>query len=219
VPEDVEAALAPHDKAGVLRTCGYGVPNEDFAMTSGNRRVTLFAEGEITLDHFEIYAVPIPEQMIQAPGKKKIMVALAYDPPVRRRRADYLGVLMDPILIRGKTADEVREAFRKIQPDEDAEKAFKSPFKVDLEPSLNPREQPGRKYSTLQRAEFSFQRLSKPYGDTYWLVVRATRRRWVPLDVETQRYAVAVTLSADEPNLYALVRQRVMLRTRARGRA
>jgi hypothetical protein len=68
--------------------------------------LTLIAQGTITLDTLILYEVPIPDALRNALGKKKIIASLAFDPLVRRRRAEYLGVEMGMNLFRGKTPDE-----------------------------------------------------------------------------------------------------------------
>lgn len=55
----------------------------------------MIVQGTLGIDTFAIYAVPITDEFIGARGKKRIRVALAFDPPVRRRRMDYLGIVMN----------------------------------------------------------------------------------------------------------------------------
>jgi hypothetical protein len=198
------------DKEAVSRICGYGQIDEELAMVSSDRRVTLVANGSLKIDHFRIYEVPTPAEFKKAKGEKRITVALAYDPPVRRRRQDYLGIRMDFMLIRGKTPEEISEAYAKVAGDEDPERAFGSKFRVKVEPPQTK----GPAKGTLQRGVFRFNRERQDYGETFYLVVRAARR-WAPLEIDVQDFAVAVSLEADDPQLYA----RLQARARARGRA
>jgi hypothetical protein len=209
----LDQAFGQHAK---IKVCGYGLPDDDFALYSWDRRVTLLAQEQIKLDHFQIFSVPIPESFRNASGQRVISVSLAFDPPVRRR-FDYLGVEMDMFLIRGKTLGEVHDAFKKIAPDEDASEAIGSPYRIDLEPKATSRQGGySRKKSTLQRGLFTMKRKGqKDYGDTYLLVVRA-ERKWASAAIESQDYAVAVTLTADEPKLYNQVRQRIQQRERVK---
>lgn len=210
VPEPSRALIeAKLDKDAVMHVCGYGQVDEELATASSDRRVTLVAESTLKIDHFRIYEVPTPEEFRKAKGEKRLTVALAFDPPVRRRRLDYLGVRMDFMLIRGKTPSEIAEAYAKVT-DDDPEGAFGSPFKVKIEPP--PTKGPSK--GTLQRGEFRFSRERTDYGDTFYLVVRASRR-WAPPEVDEQSFAIAVSLEADDPQLYA----RLQARARARGRA
>jgi hypothetical protein len=122
---------------------------------------------------------------------------------------DYFGAEMNMYLIRGKSLEEVYNAYRKTEPGEDAEEAFKEPYKVALEPLARP-----RKKSTLQCATFTMKQAPrKDYGNEYWLVVRA-ENKWALPEIEQQNYAVAVTLAADAPDLYVQVRQRIRTRVR-----
>lgn len=209
IPAAARKCLNRLDNHAAIKVCGYGLPEEALALRSTDRRVTLYAQSEIPLDHFHIYRVPIPESFLQAAGTRTIIVALAFDPPVRGRRMDYLGVEMNMYLIRGKSLEEVYNAYRKTEPGEDAEEAFESPYKVSLKPVAQ-----SRKKSTLQCATFTMKHTPrKDYGNEYWLVVRA-ENKWAPPEIEQQNYAVAVTLVADAPDLYVQVRQRVRTRVR-----
>ncbi len=92
VPSSMKAAVT--DESSLFRFAGYGQIDEARAFNSFDNDVTMVAEGKQKLDTFSVYAVPVPDVMLQAAGLKTIRVALAYDPPVRRRRIDYLGVEM-----------------------------------------------------------------------------------------------------------------------------
>ena len=54
-------------------------------------------------------------------------------------------------------------------------------------------------------------------GETYWLLVRS-QRKWAQVEIENQQYAVAVTLEADNDELYNSISLRLQQRAR-RGRA
>jgi hypothetical protein len=211
--------LFPGNKDAAFRVAGYGRVSPENALTSSDHRVTMIAEGTIGIDTFAVYAVPITEEFLRARGKKRIRVALAFDPPVRRRRMDYLGVVMNFQMIKGKTLQEVIAAFEAVRPDEDAEGAIPTPFNIPFEPKGRPlREAYRRNTSTLQVGCFEFERGAARYGGTYYLLVRS-QRKWAPVEVERQDYAVAVTLEAFEDELYNSVSLRLQQRTRIRGRA
>ena len=99
--------------------------------------------------------------------------------PVRRRRQKYLGVEMDLALIRGKSIDEIVDAYHALTSAErSATKAktrtipgaFAAPFKCDLQPT-----QSTLKTSTLRRSEWTFSRETQDYGDTWYLLAWAKR--------------------------------------------
>jgi len=217
VPQEI-AALFPDNKDAVFRVSGYGRISSENALTSSDHRVTMVAQGTVGIDTFAIYAVPITNEFLAARGKKTIQVALAFDPPVRRRRMDYLGVQMNFQMIRGKTLAEVTAAFEAVGPDEEADGAIPQPYNIPFEPKGRPlREAYRRNTSTLQLGCFEFERATR-YSDTYWLLVRS-QRKWAPVEIERQDYAVAVTLEAHEDQLYNSISLRLQQRTRLRGRA
>lgn len=220
VPANAQDLLSvlpgPEDK--IARACGYGLIDLDLAMDSADRRVCLVKQDRLILDSFKVYEVPVPAEFCSAPGRKTISVSLAFDPPVRKRRAEYLGVEMSFRLIRGKTLDQIVDAYRQLAPNEEPESAINGRNLVKLEPAENSRSTAGiRKKSTLQKASHTFLRLYD-YGETYYLVVRA-ERKWAPLDIQNQDYGLVVTLSAEEPRLYQLIRERIQAAVRVRARA
>ena len=80
VPSEI-LELFPEDKDATSRVAGYGRISAEDAIGSSDRRVTMIAEGVIAVDSFAIYAVPITDVVWGARGKKRIRVALAFDPP------------------------------------------------------------------------------------------------------------------------------------------
>lgn len=218
IPPQITALFQGNEDAA-YKVAGYGRISPENALTSSDHRVTMIAQGTIGIDTFAVYAVPITDEFIGAHGKKRIRVALAFDPPVRRRRMDYLGVVMNFQMIRGKTLAEVIAAFEAVGPDEDAEGAIPQPYNIPFEPKGRPRKSAYRRNtSTLQVGCFEFERGAARYDDTYWLLVRS-QRKWAPVELERQDYAVAVTLEAYEDELYNSISLRLQQRTRVRGRA
>lgn len=95
----------------VLRLVGYGFCAEDDLIWSRANRVRLVAMDEIEEDKFHIYRVPVPEAFLTAQGRRGITVALAYDPPVRSSRREYVARTMWVEVLHGLTTEEV-EAYR-----------------------------------------------------------------------------------------------------------
>lgn len=216
VPEAASNRITPiNGDDAILRVCGYGLPDAELALESGDRRVTLIAQGTITLDTLILYEIPIPDALRNALGKKRIIASLAFDPPVRRRRADYLGVEMGMNLFRGKTPEEIVAAYRSVTRDEreDAPGALRAPHQCDLLPKSRVVET-----STLQRREWAFTRTADNYGDTYYLMIQA-KRNWALPEITSQDFGLAVTLTAAAPQLYNQIQQRVRARQRVRRRA
>ena len=217
VPSSMKAAVT--DESSLFRFAGYGQIDEARAFSSFDDAVTMVAEGKQKLDTFSVYAVPIPDVMLQAAGMKTIRVALAYDPPVRRRRMDYLGVEMAFQMVRGKTLDEVIAAYRALDPSVETEPTISGSAIIDFLPKSRPKNVTHKRAaSTLQVGEFTFRKNASRYGNTYWLVVRS-QRRWAPSpEFETQDYGIAVSLAADTDELYTNVNLQLRQRTRIRTR-
>ena len=215
VPEAAERALRPVARDATLRLCGYGRPDLEFARASDEGRVVLYGESALALDNFHIYEVPIPEELINLRGTRRISVTLAYDPPVRHTRFDYLGVRMSFRLIRGRTVQEIAEAFRRRAVDEEAvDRLTSTKYDCPMEPPPTVREG-----GTLQKAILTMRRAPRPeYGDTYHVVVRCVKR-WAGEEFSPQRYAVVVVIehSADV-DLYSRIQARVRQRARVRAR-
>jgi Subtilase family len=77
----------------ILRTVGYGQPSVEFCWSVPNR-VTLVTEEVVPYKSFHVYSLIVPESFLQEKGKRSITVSLAYDPPTRLSRRDYIATAM-----------------------------------------------------------------------------------------------------------------------------
>lgn len=191
-----ENAYATLDKVSdrdALMICGNGVPNVGHAVGSDDSRVVFFANDTIAPDHFAVFELPIPSLFQTTKGIREITVSLAFDPPVRHTRADYLGLTMGWRLLRGTDEKKVFDKFRKWEQAEGDPPEFPDKFNCKTFPGPTLREK-----GTLQCARFVAQRSIATYGDTYYVAVWC-RRRWAPDTVKSQRFSLAVQLrhSAD----------------------
>jgi hypothetical protein len=220
IPEPAREVLQVLGNDAYLRVCGYGKPNFHTATYSLDNRVTLFAQNELLGDRFHVYEIPLPDIFRNTRGKRSINVTLAFDPPTRHTRKDYLGFTMRFWLVRGKPLREVENIFRRSEPGEETVEGISNTvFECKLEPGHRIR---GR--GTLQRGVFAISRNpNEGYGETYYLVVQ-TARNWG--DEETQRYAVVVVLEhlgletriRENISLYQAVQERIEARERIRIR-
>jgi hypothetical protein len=172
------------------------------AAYSDDHRVVYFADDQLEVDKFAIYRLPIPAEF-QTGGKRTIRVSLAYDPPVRRTRAEYVGTKMDFRLIRGCPADEVSDHFRSYTGEDGDHIEMPKKNNCNLKPG--PTHRAG---NTLQTAEVSYTKETLDYGDEYFLVVRCAGG-WAVGEAR-QRFAVVVELEHQAGvQLYARLRPRV----------
>lgn len=204
-----EQKLQPFGEEAIRNVCGYGVPDTQSAVTSDDNRVVLYAQDVIPFDYFYVYEVPVPPEFITTKGERNITVTLAFDPPTRHTRVDYLGARMSFRLVRGATLDQVKEHYRRRDSDEGPVPEMEGSV-CDDRPTPTVREK-----GTLQKATFRMARNPKnDYGDTYYLVVRC-ERRWARDDEGPQRFALVVEMRHQtDIQLYERIRERVRVRLR-----
>ncbi|MDQ2081718.1 S8 family peptidase [Xanthobacteraceae bacterium Astr-EGSB] len=188
------------------RAClGYGVPDIARVLDSEERRVVLIADRqELATDQFALYRVPLPKEFQTTKGERYIRVSLAFDPPVRHTRFEYLGLRLNYHLIRGMKPEAIFEHFRRRAKDEAPFEKLAASSKCELQPSRDL-----RATSTLQKSTFKMARNIDRYGDDYFLAVFA-ERRWAGEDITHQRFAVAVELEHEaQINVHQQLRVRL----------
>lgn len=211
-PEPVASQF--HDPDERLRVAGYGQPHADFAITSGGPRVVMVFDGELPTDTAAIHPIPVPESFARGRADRRIAVSLAYDPPVRRQRREYLAGEMNFDLLRNVTEDEVRERYSR-QGGSPLPLYSGRREKLDLRPGTQ-----ATGNSTLVCRSVDPRTLDPDDGDVYYLAVSHRSAQWA--DAGDQRYALAVELADHQRiglDLYAAVQAqaRVSARVRVRG--
>jgi len=203
IPEATTRRLTGFDTRDKARVCGNGRADTLRAAYSDDHRVVLYAEDSLEMDHFAVYRVPIPAAF-QQKGKRTIRVSLAYDPPVKRTRAEYVGTSMNFRLIRGCPVDHVFQHFRSRVGEGSKPPEMPNKYDCDLIPKTNARDK-----NTIQAASITFSADTVSYGDEYHLVVRCVGR-WAVDEVLRQNFALVVELEHHaQVQLYARVRQRL----------
>ncbi|MBR0690704.1 S8 family peptidase [Bradyrhizobium manausense] len=204
-PSEAVQKLSPLGEKAMRHCMGYGMPDLNRALNSEEARVIMFADRqELPIDQFALYRVPLPKEFQSTKGRRHIKVSLAFDPPVRHSRLEYLGLRMNYHLLRGMTAEAIIDHFRHRNRDEVPFEDLPGTAKCTLSPSRDV-----RGTSTLQCSTFKMTKNIDRYGDEYYLAVFA-ERRWAGEEVTHQRFAVAVELEHEaEINLYNQLRVRV----------
>ena len=201
IPEETSDRLRAMDAKEMASIVGNGVVDPSKAAYSDDHRVIYFADDVLNIDRFAIYRIPIPAEF-QTGGKRTIRVSLAYDPPVRRTRAEYLGTKMDFRLIRGCPADHISEHYRSHAGQDTTHPDLQPKYDCDLKPNKTQ-----RAGNTLQTGSISFTKDTVDYGNEYHLVVRCIGG-WATDEVQ-QRFAVVVELEHQAGiQLYARLRAR-----------
>ena len=102
---------------------GYGRPSTARAIESTSHRAILVANDQIPIDGVHIYRIPVPSTFYDSGGKRGVDISLAYSPPTRVRRLDYLASRMEFHLVKGLPVDEVVEIFVKDQGEDQADES------------------------------------------------------------------------------------------------
>lgn len=204
------------DKGDLLNTVGYGVPNVEYCWSTPNR-VTLVAEDIVGYRTFHVYSLVVPEDFLQEPGRRSISVALAYDPPTRLSRRDYIATAMWLEVFGGLTTEQVVE--------------YKSKYDGDGKPPMVPDRNKLKfspagqtiRMSTVQKRSWSsnkgtvFLNRPDPKGDASLHIFVGCQPRFPnPLGEDSQRYALVVTLEHDSQSIDVYQQVRTRVRTRAR---
>lgn len=212
----------------ILRIYGYGQPDFERARWSASNEVLLLEDDTIGIDTFQIYTIPsLPPEFTTTKGTGAISVTLAFDPPTRHTRGDsYLGVTMEFVLFRnlppGAVAD-VTRAWSMEERETREDKTLPSlksihtqggpPVRMDLKPGVTKRNK-----GTLQRGVVNIKGASWQYDHSPLVLAVKCQRKWAPLEITDQRFAIVVSVAHEEPSLdlYARISQQARLYQRVR---
>lgn len=210
IPQDAASRLgAMVDSNEVKSIYGHGQADVIKATYSSENRVVLYADDSLEKDHFVVYEVPIPTEYQTVKGVRELKVTLAYNPPTRHSRADYMGITMNFRVVRGKDPEFIFEHYRRRTEAEGSAPELPNRYNCDLQPGPASRDK-----STIQTGTIRFQRDIQAYGDRYFLVVRCLSG-WADY-VASQSFSVVVELSHQaDIKLYQRVQQRVRTRVQA----
>lgn len=212
-------ALSVNDEVIRHRLYGLGRPDPQRATESGPERVTMTFDGEMAVDTVIIHPIPVPEPFAQgASVTRTLQVALAFDPPVRRQRREYLAGAMQLDLYRAIDIEDLAEILCRQDPDAPNPLVNDRRHVQSLEPGVA-----SLRSSTLQLRTWRPRRLNVDDGQSYLLAVTHRRQTWARgADYDHQKYALAVTIAEEARmnlDLYALVTQQIEVSARVRVRA
>jgi hypothetical protein len=199
-----------------LRVGGYGVTEPDRAAFSADNRVVLIAEDSLEEDHFHLYELEIPTEFLNGAGSRSLRVTLAYDPPVRGTRREYLARTMRLQLFRGLQAQQIFDEMARVRTTE-AELRVADKNKVPIVPSGTQLQ-----WSTVQSVRFAakgataFNYPAGKDGAVLFHILVACTKRFDAGGTTQQPYALVASLEHADGSvrLYNAVRQRVQERVR-----
>jgi len=208
------------------RASVYGEPRADRVLESQGPRAILTFEGSMSTNSVVVHELPVPYDFAAGVSRRSLRVALAFDPPVRRSRREYMAGSMYVELVRGMSFEEVAAHYER-QPSIAEVEADPRLIRRELPGrGLRPRLSPGREFlsgSTLVRQDYVDEAWD-PDLVGYFLVVSHSRARWSSRqqrEYATQSYSLVVELSDQgrpELNVHGLVAARLQERARAEQR-
>ena len=207
-----------------LRVSAYGEPDADRILESSTQRVVLIYEGVIETNGIQVHNVPIPREFADGFSRRSFRVALAFDPPVRRRRREYIAGTMAIEFVRGLGYDEIERIYaRQPSVSEVASNPTLERLALpagDLRPPMIPNVR-RLESNTLIRRNFDAGQWD-PDHESYHILVTHNRSSWTAAQqrgYDVQTYSLAIEV-ADETrtslDLYALMQNRLRLRARSR---
>lgn len=225
-PSLIRALLAAHakipqpcidlglDKEELHRIVGYGRINQEKSVYSENNRVTLIAEEQLGSNEHHFFEIPMPADLLKKPARRprRITVAIAHAPRVRRTRLKYRECELSFRMVKADSLEAVTQAYRRLKKDEKEDGIPESNFT----PGPNLRDGGSLQCATREMAQINRGFDTKPY----FLVVTSSIPSWVS-SIEPEPYAVVVViedLSEVDVRLYAQVRLELENRIRARAR-
>ena len=200
-PPDVFADTTAKAQIDQRRLTGYGVVSAERSELSTDHRVVMLSENSLELDQVHFYAIPLPQSFFESGGTSSISVALAYDPPVRVTRIDYLANRMSFQVFHGLPLEDVRASYVKAEASQELdEEVSEAPaqlkkFQLDLQPADTTRSR-----GTHHRATYTRSTRMSDEKPAELIVAVRSMNRWDTTGSE-QNYALAVTLERDIDHL------------------
>lgn len=189
---------------------GYGKVNEDILYRSTENAVILIAEDTIENDKCQFFELQLPVDFLRSKrAKRELHVSLAYSPPVRTTRLEYLATKINFRLVKGESLEKVAQHFdREMQKDKDTLN--------DASISNRTISAQQRDKGTVQSSYWEFKQLNP--SEKWFVVVTRQDREWgKTLCSEEESYALVVTVM-DKDNLEAQLYTEIQVQIREKER-
>lgn len=214
VPPACLAALPEPMQEHVRDLVGYGKVNPDTLFRSTDDKVILMVEEAIENDSHQFYELPLPTEFLRSQrATRRITVTLAYCPPVRTTRMEYVATKISYRLVKGESLDEVQRHFNQdLKHVEDAIR--------DASPANRTITSQERERCTVQSSIWTLKQLS-PRQKWFVVVTRQDKEWGRSLCLDEERYALVVSVSDQEnleAQLYAQIQARIREQVQARVR-
>ena len=197
-----------------LAVCGYGVSSFERAVNSSNKRVVLWDEGQIGLNQMKVYSLHLPNIFFAEPGRKRIIVALTFNPETRLTRGDsYLGNRMEFHVFHSINPQSLIEKYGVIgeQVEQTGVPDALKKFEIELFPGGN-----SRKAGCHQKAWKEYKREPKNRPSAPISLVLLNFNKWITDETRMQDYCISVIFEHErEIALYNKIRTSIQTRVRA----
>lgn len=193
----------------LLNIYGNGIPSFEKAFSTYNRAL-LVDENEISLNNIIIYEVPVPLDFYKAGSGRMLTVTLAYDPPTRMTRKQYLGVTLDFRIFKNVSVEDLKRKYADFD-EADLEEdnlSEKDPTVLNTipKPSIV-------NNGTIQKKMWVIDQNPK-FTDESLKLVLFCRNKWYDDEEYKQRYAIIASLEQEDGDLYTPIRARIASRVR-----
>jgi hypothetical protein len=214
VPPACWVALPEPMQEHIRTLVGYGKVNTDTLFRSTDDKVILMAEEAIENDSHQFFELPLPTEFLRSQrATRRITVTLAYCPPVRTTRIEYMATKISYRLVKGESLDEVQRHFNQdLKLSEDAIR--------DASPANRTITSQERERCTVQSSIWTLKQLSPK--QKWFVVVTRQDKEWGRAQcLDEERYALVVSVSDQEnleAQLYAQIQVRIREQVQARVR-
>jgi hypothetical protein len=206
-----EAALdlLEHNEEAIYRLLGYGLPNAEAAILSSERKVTLIRGDRLGENQHHFYEIPLPDDFLRQPARRprRITVALAHTPRVRRTRLEYRASRFQFKVVRRRSIEEVVSVFRRTPLEEQEAMITEAGI---FRPTAQRRSK-----GTVQAASWDVGQVDSRWQDQrFFVVVTRTVPDWARDLSEQESYAIVVVLedrSSEQVRYYTQLSQRLQV--------
>ncbi|MFJ4166865.1 S8 family serine peptidase [Microbacterium sp. NPDC089698] len=212
------------DRKTPFLSSAYGVPAGDDVLESSGTRVIFTFEGSMSTNSHAVLEIPIPELFATGSSAREISIALAFDPPVRRSRKDYIAGNMEFVFVQRQDLAAIKEAFarqpRKSERDENPDLVV---IKAISGRAMEPPKTTFLSDTLMRRTYYSPSGGWDPNDEDYFLVITHEHSRWTDRQKKQyteQSFAVAVEIRDHDRldiDLYTEAQARLVDRARSRN--
>ncbi|MDR3617187.1 MAG: S8 family peptidase [Candidatus Obscuribacterales bacterium] len=212
------------------RILGYGIPDLAKATFGDSYTVSCYFQGTIAVNKVAFFRIPIPIELVEATGKKRLHITLAYAPNVHTSGLkDYLGGKLNWRLFRGDASEEdVVESLSRQEVDEDdGDKTFEQLLNEDEKDiavqDKETKEITKFKYGlrvrskgTIQHDVFTWSQHKSEFSKNDYILAISSFKRW-----SNKSIPYALVLRLEEESLSVPIYSRIknlLTRTQVRSR-